>query len=65
MLYYVSRGYPVMAMTGEGNAVIITGYDAKNTILYDPKEERVYKYGLNDSKNLFEHAGNRFVTYVR
>ena len=65
MLYYVSRGYPVMAMTGEGNAVIITGYDAKNTILYDPKEERVYKYGLNDSKNLFERAGNRFVTYVR
>ena len=65
MLYYVSRGYPVMAMTGEGNAVIIMGYDAKNTILYDPKEERVYKFGLNDSKNMFERAGNRFVTYVR
>ena len=64
MLYYVSNGYPVMAMTGEGNAVIIMGYDSKNTILYDPKEERVYKLGINDSRSMFEHAGNRFVTYV-
>ena len=64
VLYYISRGYPVMAMTGQGSAVIITGYDSKNTILYDPKEERVYKLGLNDSKELFEKAGNRFVTYI-
>ena len=65
VLYYVSRGYPVMAMTGQGTAVIITGYDSKNTILYDPGEERVYKLGMNDSKELFENAGNRFVTYIK
>ena len=65
VLYYVSRGYPVMAMTGQGTAVIITGYDSKNTILYDPGEERVYKLGMNDSKELFEKTGNRFVTYIK
>ena len=65
VLYYVSRGYPVMAMTGQGSAVIITGYDSKNTILYDPGEERVYKLGMNDSKSLFEKAGNRFITYIK
>ena len=64
VLYYPSSGIPVMAMTGEGNAVIIMGYDAKNTILYDPKEERVYKYGMNDSRSMFERAGNRFITYI-
>ncbi len=64
MLYYVSKDYPVMAMTEGGGAVIIMGYDSKNTILYDPKEETVYKMGMNDSKNMFERAGNRFVTYV-
>ena len=64
VLYYPSSGIPVMAMTGEGNAVIIMGYDAKNTILYDPKEERVYKMGMNDSATMFERAGNRFITYV-
>ena len=65
ILYYVSKGTPVMAMTGEGGAVIIIGYDSKNTILYDPNEERVYKYGMNDSKSMFERAGNRFITYVK
>ena len=65
ILYYVSKGTPVMALTGEGGAVIIIGYDGKNTILYDPNEERVYKYGMNDSKNMFERAGNRFITYVK
>ncbi len=65
VLYYVSTGNPVMAMTGNGGAVLIIGYDSKNTILYDPGEERVYKYGMNDSKTLFERAGNRFITYVK
>ncbi len=65
ILYYVSNGTPVMAMTGEGGAVIIIGYDSKNTVLYDPNEERVYKYGMNDSKSMFERAGNRFITYVK
>ena len=64
VLYYVSNGTPVMAMTGGGNAVIVMGYDSKNTILYDPKQEKVYKYGMIDSKNMFEKAGNRFITYV-
>ncbi len=64
VLFYPSAGIPVMAMTGEGNAVIIMGYDAKNTILYDPNEDRVYKMGMNDSAKLFERAGNRFITYI-
>ena len=64
VLYYPSSGTPVMAMTGEGNAVIIMGYDAKNTILYDPREDRVYKLGMNDSALMFERAGNRFITYI-
>ena len=65
VLYYVSTGNPVMAMTGNGGAVLIIGYDSKNTVLYDPNEERVYKYGMNDSKTMFERAGNRFITYVK
>ena len=40
--------------------MIIMGSDSKNTILYDPKEDTGYKRGMNDSKNMFERAGNRF-----
>lgn len=64
ILYYVSRGYPVMAMTGGGHAVLIVGYDSYNTIIYDPLDEVVYKKGLNDSAAWFEQNGNRFISYT-
>lgn len=65
VLYYVSKGYPVMAMKGTGQAVLIVGYDAKNTIIYDPIQSSVYKMGMNDSAKLFEDNGNRFITYIK
>lgn len=64
-LYYVSRGFPVMAMTGQSEAVIIMGYDAKNTIIYDPVKNTIYKMGINDSTAFFEEVGNRYLTYVK
>lgn len=64
VLYFVSQGRPVIAATPEGS-VIITGYDDYgNTILLDPGAEETYFYGPNDSKELFEKGGNRFVTYL-
>ena len=64
-LYYVSRGYPVMAMTGRNTAVIIVGYDSKNTVLFDPVKNSIYKMGLNDSIGMFEKAGNQYISYVK
>lgn len=64
VMYFVSQGRPVIAATPEGS-VIITGYDDYgNTILLDPGAEETYFYGPNDSKELFEKGGNRFVTYL-
>lgn len=65
VLYYVSNQTPVMAMTTYSSAVVIIGYDSKNTIIYDPSKDSVYKLGMNDSKSLFEKGGNRFITYCR
>ena len=64
-LYYVSRGYPVMAVSGRNEALIIVGYDSKNTILFDPVRNSIYKKGLNDSEQLFERAGNQYISYVK
>ena len=64
VLYYVSRGYPVMAMTENRTAVLIVGYDSKNTILYNPDNGETYKMGMNDSAHWFEQNGNRFITFV-
>ncbi len=63
MLYFVSHGSPVAAMTPEG-PVTIVGYDGYNVYLLDPGEEEWYYSGLGDSTEMFEKAGNRFLTYA-
>ncbi|MCD7744606.1 MAG: hypothetical protein LUI13_04860 [Lachnospiraceae bacterium] len=64
VLYFVSEGKAVIAATETGS-VIITGYDDYgNLILLNPGETETYYYGPNDSLELFEAAGNRFISYL-
>ena len=65
VLYYVGRGYPVLAMTERGNAVIIVGFDAKNTVIYNPLDTEIRKMGINDSREYFELYGNKFISYIK
>ena len=66
VLYYVSRGYPVLAVLGENKGVLIVGYDEFNVLMIDPSNGgEVYKKGLNDSKEYFEAAGNYFISFVK
>lgn len=62
VLYYVSEGTPVLAETEDG-VVIIAGYDEYNTILLKPGDVETYYCGMDDSTEMFEKAGNVFVTY--
>lgn len=62
VLYFVSEGHPVLAKTPDG-AVIIGGYDEYNTRLLYPGSTELEYYGMDDSTELFEEAGNIFLTY--
>ncbi len=63
MLYYVNRDIPVMAMMNNGEAMLLIGFNDLNTVLMNPVNGQVYKYGMNDSEKLFEENGNHFITY--
>ncbi len=63
-LYYVTKGRPVLAMTGISDAVLICGYDAFNIMVLDPKNNRITKVGIQDSAKMFEDAGNIFLSYL-
>ncbi len=65
VLYYVNRDIPVLAVLQDGNAVLITGFDEFNTIIFDPADGRIYRKGMNDSREWFAENGNCFITYVR
>lgn len=61
VLYYVSQGYPVLALEGGSNAELITGYDPQNIIVTDPLTGESSKRGMNDSTQQFADLGNLFL----
>ncbi len=63
-LYFAGKSRPVLALLNDGNAVLIVGYNEKNTILYNPATGKISKMGINDSTEFFEANGNRFVSYI-
>lgn len=65
MLYYVNQDIPVLALQDSGEAVLIIGFNQQNVVLMDPKTGKIYKKGMNDSREMFEKNGNCFITYIR
>ncbi len=64
VLYCISAQRPVIAKTGNNTSVVIVGYDEYNTYLYDPGTGETTPYGMNDSTELFQAAGNIFISYL-
>ena len=65
MLYYVNQDLPVMGMLNDGTSLLVIGFNDLNTVLVNPTNGQVYKYGMNDSDKLFSENGNHFITYIR
>ncbi len=64
VLYYVSLGRPVIAMTNLEDAVVIYGYDTFNIMVYNPAIGKTLKMGIQDSAQTFKNAGNVFLSYL-
>lgn len=65
VLYYINKDIPVLASLNDGNAVLIIGFNELNTVLMDPLVGEPFKKGMNDSTEMFEENGNRFITYMK
>ena len=64
VLYYVNQDIPVLCLLNNGEAMLVIGFNELNTVLMNPSTGTVYKYGMNDSTELFENNGNHFITYI-
>ncbi|MDR2044059.1 MAG: hypothetical protein LBQ15_06760 [Clostridium sp.] len=65
LLFYVNRDLPVLAALEDGEAVLVTGFNEFNVVIFEPSTGRLYQKGLKDSAEWFEENGNSFVAYVR
>lgn len=61
VLYFIGQGCPVVAYTGEGTYLLITGYDQYNVTLLNPVIGESQKMGLSDAAAYFAGQGNDFV----
>lgn len=64
-LNFISEGAPVLAVNPQDQAMLIVAYDIYNITVVSPAEGKTYKIALDDSRKLFEGAGNLFLTYKK
>lgn len=65
VLYFVSSSNPVIAMKNSSEAVLITGYTETSVTYIDPGAMMTYNVSLTNANNMFEDAGNVFVSFIR
>ena len=65
VLYYVNQDIPMLFIGDDGEAILIVGFNDLNTVWMNPENGRVYKVGMNDSREFFEENGNNFIAYLR
>lgn len=65
MLYFVNQDIPVLALLENGEAVLLTGFNEYNVVVMEPATGRLYKKGMNDTREWMEENGNPFITYIR
>ncbi len=64
ILFYISIGSPVLAMTGSDSAVLVTGYNSSVIYYFEPISGRTDSMTYEEADELFEQAGNIFFTYM-
>ncbi len=65
MLYFINQDIPVLARLEDGEAVLLTGFNEFNVVVMEPSTGRLYKKGMNDTREWMEENGNPFITYIR
>ena len=65
VLYYISNGAPVFAMSDTSNAVLVIGYDAVSVTIFDPMSHTTYRKEIAEADAVFARAGSIFFTYLK
>ena len=65
VLYFINQGHPVMAVTGNREAVVISGYETTNVLIYFPFTGETVKTDNAGAESYFRDYGNSFISYKR
>lgn len=65
LLYFIDQGTPVLARTGQNQAILLTGYTANYVYYYDPVSRQSRTISYEATEELFKRGGNYFIAYVK
>lgn len=65
VLYFVSGNRPVIALTGNNTMVLLTEYTESTVSYINPITGKTETKGITQATEMFEAAGNAFVSYVQ
>ena len=63
VLYFLNEGHPVLAVTGDREAVVLTGYDTTSVSIYFPLKGTTEKILMEIAEDYFEGYDNAFISY--
>lgn len=65
IIFYISQGNPVFAMTGNTSAVLVTGYSSNGALyIYNPDNGATTSMSYEDADRMFYNGGLHFITYM-
>lgn len=64
VLYYISKGKPVFAMTEKDSAVLLVGYSSSQIFYFDPTTQETSAISYDRAQEWFENAGSVYFTYL-
>lgn len=64
LLFYVNKDIPVLVMLGNGEAVLVTGFNDYQVVIFDPIKGELYKTGKTAASSWFEENGSIFISYI-
>lgn len=65
VLYYVNQDIPVLALTENGGAVLLVGFNELEVGIMDPSTGTIYTKKNSEAAEWFGENGNQFITYLR
>lgn len=65
LLYFMDQGTPVLAKTGENQAILLTGYSANYVYYYDAVYGQTRTLGYDEMESLLQSAGSYAIAYVK
>ena len=65
VLYYVDKDIPVMAIRNDGTAVLLTGFNSTETVVFDPAAGTLSKVQTDKLSEELDQSGCSYITYVK